>query len=203
MKINFNLAQLSSGILVPVLVLAGVAGGYFLVYPKFQAVLSHREVAASKKLMSEDASSRLISIQELVADLEKKSKGLKTVDEALPEAPRIPELLVTLDYLAKQSGLSVESLQITLAPTLKTNKAGQDVSQVLRVETILSKTQNLEVMQIDLALKGQYQNLKSFLGNVEQSLRLLDILTLVIGVPEEKSGSQDYSLRMLTYYQKE
>ncbi len=202
MKFKINFAQTITGIIVPLLVIGSGLLGYFLLLPRYNEMRLSRETLESKKLLAARTASQFSNIQNLVADLEQKKKDLKPIDEALPPAARIPELLANLDYLAKQSGFLLGDLQITTAPTLETLEPGEKLSRVARLEALLEGTEDLGVMQVDLQVFGQYQNLKSFLLNVEQNLRLMDIQSMVFGSLSEELELQEYSIRLLTYYQK-
>lgn len=202
MKFKINFTQAITGIIVPLLVIGSGLAGYFLLLPKYKEMRFSREALESKKALDARTASQLSNIQNLVADLAQKKKDLKPIDEALPAAPRIPELLANLDYLVKQSGLLLGDLQVATAPSLATLAPGQKVSKVERLEALVKATEDLGVMQVDLKVFGQYQNLKSFLLNVEQNLRLMDIQSMVFGSLSEELKLQEYSVRLGTYYQK-
>ena len=203
MKFKVNFAQAITGIIVPLLVIGSGLGGYFLILPKYNEMRFSRDTLESKKALAAVKAAQLSNIQNLVADLTQKKTDLKPIDEALPTAPRIPELLANLDYLAKQSGLLLGDLQVTTASTLETLEPGQKVSKVERLEALVKVTHDLGVMQVDLKVLGQYPNLKTFLLNVEQNLRLMDIQSMVFAALSKELDIQEYSVRLQTYYQKQ
>ncbi len=199
---KLNTSQLLSGIILPVLFLGALLGGYLLILPRYQDLQAQKADLQSKRDFFQQRSAQLQSVQEMVGELETKRQALTVLDEALPMAPRIPELLANLDALAKQSGLLIDNLQITPAPTLAELASGQEVTKVLRLEKLLASTKNLGVMQLNIKLLGLYPNLKIFLQNLEQNLRLMDADSIVISQTGENSSAHEYVLRVQTYYQK-
>jgi hypothetical protein len=202
-KFKLNLSQLTSGVILPILILVLAGSVYFLVLPRYAALRNLRNVLESKREAAAIRAAQFKDIQSLVQDFQKKKDDLKVVDEALPPAPRIPELLANLEYLAKQSGMSVDNIQITTAQTLGTLGMGKAVGQVKRAEKLLSATQGLGIMQVDVNVVGLYESLKSFLLNLEQNLRLFDVQALSVSEASAKEQTRQFSFRLQTYYQKQ
>lgn len=199
---SLNVSQLSSGIIVPLLIIGAGVIGYMFVYPKYQAINIAREAVASKQSAIDQKKLEFENIKKLIEEANKKSKDLSLIEEAIPNGPSIPELLANFDQLSEQSGMFITSLRLTPAPTLSTLSSGQEVNQVKRIGEIISSTQELGVIQAEIASKGQYPNLQVMLLNFEQNLRLVDIQSLVFGEIDEESGIQEYTLKLQTYYQK-
>lgn len=200
---RFNLAQYSSGIIVPLLVVAIALLAYFAILPKYKEV---RQKAADLKAAEQSLKTRqgqFASVKNLIEDLKVKEPKLAVVAEALPTAPGIAELLANFDYLVKQSGLLITGLQFTPVATLETLSAGASAGQAKKTEELSRLTENLAILQADLTARGRYVNLKTFLANLEQNLRLMDVLALTFGPVDAESGLQDYTLKIQTYYQKE
>lgn len=201
-RTRLNLRQYSSGIIVPVLILAIGFAAYFALIPKYKQAREVKKTLLSKQSSFSGQAAQFQSVKSLIKDLQEKEGDLEAVSQALPSAPQIPELLSNFDYLARQSGLLIANLQFTQAPTLETLASGQGLSQVKKTEALLRDADNLAVMQVDIVMKGKYLNLKTFLINLEQNLRVMDILALTFGPVDTESGLQDYTLKIQTYYQK-
>lgn len=200
-RIKFGLQQLTSGFVIPLLVLTIAAAGYFFLLPKYKELQDEKRVLAARENEVARQEAQLISVRDLLADLNRKEEQLAVLDQALPTAPAVPELLANLEALTQSSGLLATTLQITIPSTLPEAGSGQNPQEFKRLEGILGSTENLSVLQIDMILTGQYPNLKTFLTNLEQNLRLMDILSLTF-TPVEKSGDQAYALKIQTYYYK-
>lgn len=199
---KYTLTQLAGGIIIPVVVVLIGAVGYFLLLPKYQALGAAKAGREQKQQELAGRQEQLQSVRKLAAELAEKKEKLALVDEAIPDAPRIPELLADLDYLAKQSGILITGLEVTTAATLANLPGGTELETVQKTETILGKTKKLGILQISLRLSGRYANLRTFLLNAEQNLRLMDADSLVFGQVDSDSKLQEFSLKIQTYYQK-
>lgn len=201
-RIRVNLNQFASGFVIPLLVLVVAAAGYFYLLPKYKELKERKQVLSHKQDEVATQEAQLGGVKDLIADLKRKEAELAPLDEALPTAPAIPELLANLEALTQTSGLLAANLQITIPPTLTRAEGGSDQAQPRRLEGVLGSTENLAVLQIDLIVKGQYLNLKTFLSNLEQNMRLLDVLSLTFTPAETETRTQEYALRIQTYYHK-
>jgi len=188
-RVDFS--HITSGVIVPVLVAAALAAGYFLVWPQYKAVQDSKANLAAKQTVVNERKASIDSVKNLVADLEKKRASLSAIDEALPLSPDLPVLLANVEYLANQSGMAVENLQIQ-SSTGPSASSGQ-------VEAIEPKTGTIG---IDLTVQGRYPQLLALILNVEKNLRLMDIKSISFGPPDEETGSRSYAVQLLTYYQK-
>ncbi len=199
-KPKYTFSQYLSGIGVPLLVLAGGLFAYFIVMPKFSAARAARAEVSLAQADVQKRQGQLATVQRLAADYEVKQNRLEPVALALPDAPRIPELLANLDVLAKQSGLLIASLQIT--PVAIEVKPNETQGALPKRTQLLRRAENLGVLEINVGLKGKYPNVKAFLANLEQNQRLMDTDSLNFGLVEAESGLQEYVLKIQTYYQK-
>lgn len=116
--------------------------------------------------------------------------NLSRLSQILPNSMGLPQLVVQLEGLAKQSGFSLVDISFSssqAAPT--TDDASNDHIKVLTFNVTLNGP-------------GDYQNLKKLLTNVEQHIRLLDLLSLSLssGQQTAQASSQGYALQFKTYY---
>jgi len=197
--------QLISAVFIPVLILGIGLFGYLIVWPKYQNLNAERGLLATKKADVESRKNSLASVNGLISELKNNLDELEPMDEALPTAPRIPELLANFDYLARQSGLSITNLQISQGPSLEpTGPEGFPVQiDDQEIVELLSTTENLGLMVVGGSFRGRYVNLQTFLLNLEQNLRLQDVQNLTLGQVDQESGLQDFHLKIQVYYQKQ
>ncbi len=186
-----NLNHLSSGVIIPVLIIAALVAGYFLVWPQYKKIQDSKTNLAAKQTAINERKASIDSVKDLVADLEKKRAGLSAIDEALPPAPDLPVLLANLEYLANQSGMAVENLQIqsSAGPSLSSGQA------------VIEETKTGQI-GIDLSVQGRYPQLLALILNIEKNLRLLDIQGISFGQPDQETASRSYAIQIMTYYQK-
>ena len=200
---KYSLQQVTSGIIIPILVIVVGVAAYIFLLPQYKDV---RQQQGQLKQQEEESDSKSIVLQDLknlASELEEKRAGLSQIDKAIPQSPEIPELLANIDYLVSQSGLLITSLQLSQAQTLSSAGSGQAVELFGRQEMLRSSTQNLGMMQIDLKVVGAYSTIKNFLLNIEQNQRLMDIQELIFEEPDGESGLQGFNLKILTYYQQQ
>ena len=197
--------QLISAVFIPVLILGIGLFGYLIVWPKYQNLNAERGLLATKKADVESRKNSLASVNGLISELKNNLDELEPMDEALPTAPRIPELLANFDYLARQSGLSITNLQISQGPSLEpTGPEGFPVQiDDQEIVELLSTTENLGLMVVGGSFRGRYVNLQTFLLNLEQNLRLQDVQNSTLGQVDQESGLQDFHLKIQVYYQKQ
>ncbi|TSA45929.1 hypothetical protein D4R52_01500 [bacterium] len=195
-KFNFNFNQFSSGVIIPILVVVFGVVGYFVLLPKFRAISATKADIATKNQQVSQSDKTLSDLKKLIDDYGKKKTTAQVIESALPSAPRIPELMANLDSLASQSGLGIRSISVTMPTTQMTDKPTKQ-------DELVTLTDNLAIMKIDLSVAGKYINLKTFLGNLEQNLRLMDVRALTFDSVDTQSGVQDYELVINTYYQRE
>ena len=203
---KFNSSQTASGIVVPLFVLAAGLGVYFFVLPKYRDLKASREVYQTKQADLNAQKSSLSGIKALVKSFKDNERKLEPVDGALPDAPRIPELLAIFDYLVQKSGMLVTNILMTLpvgAEKISEGPRGTlEQSKGPRMDGLISSTENVGIIQIDLDLAGSYGNFKTFALNLEQNLRLMDISAITSATGNDEQGNQRYSLKIYTYYQK-
>lgn len=202
-KPSLNLSQYSSGLIIPILVLAGTGFAYFIMSPQFKDVRLSREALAGKKAAMEQRRDAFEGMKKMIADLEAKRTELAPLDQAIPTSPDIPELLANLEQLARQSGLLISDLQISTASTVSSLAPGEDLARAQRTEQLMRSAENLSIMNISLNVTGQYPQLEAFLLNMERNLRLMDLQTVNFGQTDEDAGGQEYTLQIQTYYQKQ
>src|SRR3989344_5518378 len=109
-KRQINFGNLSSGIFVPVLLIAVLAAAYFMLYPRYLSVQESQANLAAKQAVVLERQGSLSSITALKKELEPKQASLAPVDKALPLSPSLPELLADTEYLVNLSGLGPEGI---------------------------------------------------------------------------------------------
>jgi len=106
--------------------------------------------------------------------------------ELLPEDENSKEVLVSLDTLARESGLFIRNFK----SSIRAESGGQieGGQQILNVETVVS---------------GTYPSFFTFMNQLEKSLRIFDVKEISIS-EKELSGPAgkilDFSLRIETYF---
>jgi len=113
------------------------------------------------------------------------------VNYILPAEAKIPELIAQLEALAVKNGFKVASLDIS-------SKEAEKKSHGEEVEVQAAGDTGLKMLNIGLSINGgDYFILKQFLQDIEDHLRLLDVMSINFQSVEEEGK---YLLNIQTYY---
>ncbi len=188
-KKQFNVSSLSSGVFIPLMIVAGLALGFFAVRPQFKKLQGDRDLLRSKQDEKNDRESSLLSIKKLLSDVENNQSQLSSLNNALPDSPDIPGLLANLEYLAIQSGLTLSDIQIEMPKT--------------EADPGVEATKNeISIIGVDISLSGQYSQLFALLLNLEQNQRIFDIKNIQFSEPDTGANTRSFDLSLKTYFQK-
>ena len=174
----------------------------FVIGPIFEDIdYLKKEIKTNNEILrsQEREVKRLEALKRQYESLDEKNRQRLT--DALPEKPRIEELLVEMETLARKSGTVLADLNIKeekkrAAPRSKKGEASSEEKEGSR----------LNCVAIDLTLKGSYDGLKKFLLLSEKDLRIMDIKKITFSSPREERGIAekvfiyDFQLSMKTYF---
>ncbi|MDQ7814949.1 MAG: type 4a pilus biogenesis protein PilO [Patescibacteria group bacterium] len=158
-------------------------------------MLVHRPLIQSLKESNAETASLLAAIdnESVYLDGLKKSVSaaqsipaavLGEIDNALPSSQNIPSLLSQLGTAAERNGVKIESLAFN--------------EQQVLVQQSPTATLRLIPMDVQLAVQTQsYFNMKRFLSDLENSLRLMDVVG--ISGSEATGDKMSYLLQLRTY----
>lgn len=184
-KYNTIILVVLGGLLVVILILV------FLMRPAW-GTLKQLGNEIPKEQQARDLS------QEDVKNLEKAKKffqdeqqSVETVNTAVPIQPEVPSILVTLEALAKQSGVFLTSFSpqqvgtqtAAVAPTAGSNQ--------------LVNPPGVDSIEITANFRGPYNSLINFLYSLEGSLRLVDVKTITVN---SSSGTVEGNISFRAYY---
>lgn len=173
------------------LVIAILTLGYLLTFNKeYNKIKSLGTVDYQKKINElESKKSNLAQIEKVYDSYKKISQEeIKKLSIMLPPEKDVPSLFIEMEALAKESGLALNSIDVAQAGAVSITAGVAEGSATLNIKKL---NINLKIQGID-----SYDRLKLFLGNVEKSIRILDLNSL------SYSPAQDsYSISLVTYYQ--
>jgi hypothetical protein len=172
-----------------------LGAGYLLLVPEYLSMnnISAETSADADALKKERA--YLEALNHSISAAEAIPKDvLDRVDESIPyDVSGIPKLLVTMSAIAKQSNVDLGSIQFS--PGSPTEVSGNSAISLSIVPTRISTS---------LHAKG-YQEMRRYLTNLEQSLRLIDVDSISVsggggtGEPGKEEGDFSYALQMTAY----
>jgi Tfp pilus assembly protein PilO len=178
--------------LLPILLILGAGALFFWVanpmYTEVQSLLDEKSQLSSildntKKLRSlRDA--MLKTYQGISAD------DLERLEKLLPNSVDNIRLVIDIDSIASQYGLSIKRIVFS-DPSSAQNSSGDKTS-------ISSKDKDLGSLILSFTVTSNYDNFVSFISNLEDSLRLMDIKTVQFKVVN--TDLNDYLVKIETYW---
>lgn len=145
---------------------------------------------------------QLAGEQQYLADLQKSIAAyqqalppdrLKEIDTFLPRQDDFPNLIITLENIARAANLSLEQLTVSAPTAGVTGPAIRNVNPGIRAE------------EVQLTVSGgvSYETVKRFLALLESSRRILDVVS--INFSHQSGDNQptvgtNYVIALRTYY---
>lgn len=183
-----------------VITLGLVASIIFLDVPIIQSVLNVRKEITAKQEELVKKEALIKTIEKLIDKYKSSEEILKKLDYILPGDSDVPNLIVQIDAIAKESGMNVGNVDIVVSDQKGTSKAEAARSGGT---TNQEKTAvDYKVVTIGLEMSGDYTALKKFLQTVEENIRLIDIESITLSTKsQEGTGSVfEFNVVLNTYY---
>lgn len=137
------------------------------------------------------------------------AEKLAAVDEFIPSSPDFPGPLLTINNIANAANLKLDSVSIgevgQLAATSPTGSSDQTAGASQSVRAATASGVNLQIQDAAVTVTGgqSYASFKNFIGLLESSRRLLDVVSLGFNLESNnpgQSGQQNFTVHVRTYY---
>ena len=157
------------------------------VYPSFleiQSLRGERQARIDLKQIQDDAEKK-------IGELSRQYASLATTQEAfsqiLPIGVNAISVLNQVQGIARNNSLRVNAISFQYKP-VKPSRG--------------TLVQGIGVLQVTMTMNGRYEDLKSFIAQMETNVRIIDLNSLRIdGGAVSKKETFDYSLTADAYYQ--
>lgn len=183
------------------LLLLGASVGAFVVFiiPRYNNLKTLRETVLSFDGRLETADKLKVSREELIARYNSISKvDLDNIKILLPDSVDNIRLIIQLDSLATKNGLS--SVRNVQYDEIK------NTTDPAKVEGNLSAQKPYGEFSISFETTGQYKNFLSFISDLEQNLRLVDVVSVKFAAADGNGNSPadnlKYTVKLKTYWLK-
>ena len=153
-----------------------------LVKPEFEQVMENRGEFYSKKKVFEDQQEAVGKVEQLIQETKSFNQLKQTVSLAVPLEKQIPDILNQLNAISRTSNVSITSFRSNL-------QAFEEGSSQL--------ARRLGIIRIELAVSGDYGNLKNFLRFLESNVRVFNVKSFIIS----QGIRQQFLFQAETYYQ--
>ncbi|MBT6401322.1 type 4a pilus biogenesis protein PilO [candidate division WWE3 bacterium] len=147
--------------IVPIVALGLTAALFFvIIYPTMKKLPILREELQAKSTLENQLRTKLANLNKLLDFETVVEENASVLERVLVSNATVPELLTQVDIIAKNSGLSV-------------NKLSYSFGEATEADALLSYS----VVNISLGAVGNYSQVETFLTNLENSARLVDVST--------------------------
>ncbi|HAM95421.1 TPA: hypothetical protein DCP13_03380 [Candidatus Azambacteria bacterium] len=158
------------------------------VTPLYRDVLALRGSLAQKQQELIKKEETKVKVKEVLEQYETLAKQAEKVNISVPTGKDIPSLLVTMEALATESGMVMDSLVFGEAAPPAAPEAA---------------VKKYRTLAINVSVRGTYSAFKNYLATIENNVRLLDITNVSFAGVGKEAGTDvmKFSIRMQTYFQ--
>jgi Tfp pilus assembly protein PilO len=190
MKNSNNKVKKSLYYVLPVIAILVVIGiGIGFIQPKIVEIQDLQQKKASEVARKQKLEAKLSQLSNLDGKRSDLLAQLQAVTVALPDQKEVPQLIIQLQNIAKESDIEIQSIQMTPGKLVETGsalatKVGPDINFIL-------------------GYKGSYESIRTFLGKIYKAKRLINMDSLNISVSsnETEAGQITVQSQMFAYYQ--
>ena len=180
--------------IIPIIVtLISIAAFVLVVQPQYAAI-KEMQVQGTEL---EDVLDNARKLQALRDDLLERrqaitSSDIRRLEKLIPESADNVKLILEFEQIANRYNLSIEAASATK------EEDGQ------AVQTFDVETKDYGIITLDFTINGGYDEMISFLKDVEKNLRITDIRSLTITPPGgDLSAQYSYAITVDTYWLKD
>lgn len=191
------------------LIVASVGVFIGFVIPRYHAAQAAQATVASYNTNLATATQLQQSRQALITQYNNIPKAdLDNIQTLLPDAVNNIRLIIELDALATKNGLS--SLRSVDYDPSQIPTAGSTATNTAAVQPTTNSQLPYKEFDISFQTTGQYSNFLSFLSDLEQNLRLVDVTEIdflppvsAIGAVPTPASGLTYKVILKTYWLKQ
>ncbi len=202
---NQNLWMMLGGIVLLVLVF----GYFFILQPKISGISTNNEdltVINAKNQASQDLAKNVKALTQSFGTLEaSRNEDLKKLQSIVPQGEQLAELFVLAEKLAQRRGFSLNSLDVSSSAenTIETKTAVGSEAKTESTSTVSKELESLSITMVVAQTEASpnsepYLAFKSYLNDLESTVRLLDIES--VSFSGSDSGLLSMSFTIKTYF---
>ncbi len=182
-------------IVLLVTIVVGCGVGMFLIKPMISEISTFRDDIASAKMMETTINAKKIIIDSQQKIL--KDANTDKIKEIFPSSPGVPDLIVQVQNIAYQSGVSLQNISFIINDDSASKSLLTAKTSTLRGEAI----SGLPTVEISVSVIGIYSSMKSFLDLIENNVRLMDVTNVKLSMPQtENAIEMSADLSISTYF---
>jgi len=125
------------------------------------------------------------------AQKDKTNISLREIEDIgiiLPSEPLTPQILTSVEDIAKSSNVTIEGIDLVILDPIEISKPDSDINY--------NVPEGVYIVEVTLNVAtSPYDDLKSFVSNIEKNMRLMDVIALVYS-----PIGKNYNLVIRSYY---
>lgn len=179
-----------------ILILIAIGLFYTFVDPEYQKIKALQAEAGEYSRVLDDVD-RLVELRDgLLVEYENIPRAeLDRLEKVLPDNIDTVRLALDLDTIAAKYGISIKNIQVLATP----EEANEIITEEESVGEVLKP--RAEKVTVAFGFVANYNNFKSFLEDIEESLRITDTRSVTFTSTGEGS-LYDYQVTVQTYWLK-
>jgi Tfp pilus assembly protein PilO len=168
--------------------------------PSFRALNPLKEEVKTKRTLENQLNSKLSKLRYMVDSKAVVEENAMLIERILPGEARVPQLLTQIDIVAKESGFQVTKMNYSFSeaaknPTSPASTAGGAAKPI--------DADPYKKVDVSLGVEGNYDQLITFLKNLEDSARMINVSNFrytSVKEAENNTGVLDISLALSAPY---
>jgi Tfp pilus assembly protein PilO len=121
------------------------------------------------------------------------------LNKLMPNTVDNIRLIIDTQNIALTHGMTLKDIKYDArAQSTATSAAASQTSP----SQVAANQKDYGTFELEFSVTGSYQNFLAFLGDIEQSLRLVDVESVTFQAPEAGSSAMKYVVRIRTYWLK-
>lgn len=186
-SLNFSLTEV-----VLLLIMIGLFSWY-MVLPK-QAALETKKAQIQKLLEDKGKiDGEIAGLNASVKALASSKNEISEMDEAVPLDSRTTKLQMLIQYLSGQAGVSLESVSFE-EDSKKVYAADKEA-----IKNPFAQPHALKKISGSVAVLGSFEQVQEFISKIEKSARVLNIVSMDLGLQEDNVISLKLDLEAYSY----
>jgi Tfp pilus assembly protein PilO len=173
-------------------IVAILAIGFFLIWPKYQKFAELKSNLENKELELRYAEEHFTKLDKLLEDLKEYQDQIFKIDLALPDDSSFAAIssINFVENASNQNGLNFKNLKSfsIVEPKSPAQAAGAPAQPPSKVKEIF----------VDFEVSGSYLALKNFINALENSTKLIEVENLTLEI-KEKEEMPTFNLKIKTF----
>jgi len=172
-----------------VLIIAAVGLFYFYISPQYAKI----GTLQTERDNYDEILSKSVELRQIRAELAEKIDRFEEADLAKLDK------MIPIDMDLVKLVLEVDSLALKHAIVINEIEASSNDNAEGSVEKSEMASRGYKTLTLSFQFNTDYSNLDGFLKEIENSLRIMDIVKIELHTDKERSSFQDYSMTLNTY----